>query len=880
MLYFSMMKRWINIGLLYVAPVCVGVSIAVLVLAAAWPLIGSAWHIETDIAVPLVAPGVRVAAAWLAAAVIAAALWVGPRWAVLLAAPLVALALQPPEKFVLSSDLLASSLALEAEAFDSGADFVASLTEDPDARLALQTRIQTTQVQTWPFDRTGLDAVLAARTPTDAAWAAPDALFDADAAAALLRLQQTRASNQRRLNKALNDDYCFVEERFSCVRGDVMMDARTGHLICPGLSACERARATATDELPGQIAALDAQIAQAAERVAADRANRLDLVRALGTAAALDAAEQQARRARATLLVAAAGVTAWVLTALFHPAGMAAFWTALAVGAVGAIWVVPVLPDARPFVIASAASAASLFLGLRAVRLYALHNHHLWTAVRASEWPNLLARTGLQWLFPLAILMAGLAASNWMDRLALDPAYRGPANTVECDPDGRLLAAVRLGPDICAARHLETDTTLAVEFHFLAVENRMQIAISAGAADARGGADWADREARRLLEAAVPDFLSQREATGREGARGVSPTFDKDDCKLYQVICHLMNWGKGHAQDGYRSGRASAEATLVTHLSKLDAQVEAGTMRTEDALTLAANVALAELKSEIERALWTGFRVWDVIRHVATFSLVVAVLKTFGFVYLRNVHRIAGFNSRLPSSPERQSLNGPRVVLPDATGLLTLDATGDMCVASSVRVPGRRNRSLRLAPTVGMFITRLVPSLLVPRYANAAFRLYAVPSGSPFKLMTDRGRALCAVRLAAGERAAVRSSALVAHGGVTFRSAWAFGAINLLTGRLRGLEAVGPGLVVLRTEGTAELADPAADRHAFTDTGGLVLWSADTAFALKGESGIIATFLGATDVRPMPGGLAVGDLGRGGGAAMGFVRSFLLLLPL
>lgn len=877
------MYRWLAACLLRVAPVSVGMSVAMLVLAAAWPLLGSAWHIETNIAAPLVAAEVRGAAACLAAATIAAALWVGPRWTIVLAAPLVMLAALPLDKFVLNSDLLSRSLALEAVTVESGADAVARLAEDKDARAALQARLRSAQVQTWPFDRTGLDAVLAARVPADAAWSAPDALFDADAGAVLRQLQRERADKQRELDRVRNENAC-ASLRKECeyyafiIRSDPNQ-VTNFELSCRAHRTCVNEVTRTRENLPGQISDLDAQIVAAAARVEADASNGLNLVRALRTAAALDAAARQADRARTTLLVAAAGMAAWVLTALFHPVGMSAFWAALVVVVAGIIWLVPISSEARPFVIASAVAAASLCLGLRAVRLYAKGNHYLWTAVHASEWPRLLARTGLQWLFPLAILLGGLAASNLMDRLVLDSAYRGPADTVECDPDGRLLATALLGPDTCAARRLEADAARAVEFHFAAVQSHMQAALSVGAADARDGADWANREARRIFNVAVPDFLSQREAAGREGARGVSPAFDKDDCKWYQGVCRLTNWAKAHAQDGYRSGRNSAEAKLATQLSALDAQVEAGTMRAEDALTVAASVALAEVKGETERALWTGFRVWDVIRHVAAFLLAVAVLKTFGFVYLRNVHRIAGFNSRLPPAPERQPLDGQRFVLPNATGLLSVDAPGDMRVASSVRVLGRRNRSLRLAPTLGMFITRLVPSLLTPRYANAAFQLYAVPSGAPFNLMTDRGRALCAVRLAAGERAAVRKSALVAHGRVTFRSAWTFGAVNLLTARLRGLEAVGPGLVVLRTEGTPELADPAADHYAFTDSGGLVLWSADTAFALKGEAGV-GTFVGATGVRPVPGGLAVGDLGRGGGAAVGLVRSFLLLLPL
>lgn len=886
----------------YAISAALAVLVSAIVLSAAWPTLGPAWNMETQWGALAVAPAARLVWAMIAIAVTGLCL-TSRSWRQLpLLIPFVIIAVVPPDKLDLSRDLLERRMSLVAEALAPVVmdEDVSDLASNADARSAFLEAM------------TGrLDVLAAAHAGVARYVGEPDGPDGSTIRREVERLDALDqasfdapdgAERQTLLDKARQIDDRVGAGTSQACREEVealRIAEVVARLMPAGQRGLRRAQArfdecslryaasldlqkAERDNLRMQVTLFDARVAQAA----ADR----EALRSMAAAdRALVAATEQRSRARRTAAVAGTVALAAVAATALLGGGWIIAAVMLVLTAAGVAFDRYAAPPDAVFpwqVVAAAVAASAVLMIARMVRLYSMNNAYLWTCVRREERLPLLWRTVRQSWPPLGVLLVATVLGAWGEARLLDPAYAGPedAAIAECeDADRRLLATGKGNPnaaDGCQDRSPERDSEEAVQRHLASLRADMEAGTAALSAEAMEGEDWAETEARRQFDAGVPIRLSEKEAPA-EGEH-VSPVFNKHSCWFLKLGCMATNLGKGFAQGSYVDVRADARGAMVRRLSAAGNAVDdgAGLAKAEvDAVTAAA---IAEIKADLDRALWTGFRIGDVTRHVAVLVLTVALLKCLGYVYLRNVHHLAGFQDRLPEVVSRPgaAAKQPRIATACRDGDLTVHPSGPMRVARTAGVAGEPTVWAWPLANLSFLSRRLVPSLRVPDRANLVFDHYANEPGAPFTIDGREDSTLCAVHLEEGEVAAFAPEALIGFSNeIRIRSRWSFGAIDLLSARLRIPVAVGPGLIVLRLRGAPEAVDGAAGEDRFVRKASLVLWTPDVPYAVEGAEGIRATYGGNVSVRPRGGGFVIADRGLAGGGAVGLGLILALAVP-
>ncbi|WP_300039317.1 hypothetical protein [uncultured Roseobacter sp.] len=903
-------------------PIALGAALAAIILTAAWPALGPAWHIATPWASSFVSPSAQWIWFLIAVAAFIAAWRTHRAWSGLLAVPLLGFAITPPQMIDLSTDLLARSVALEARMASTRTESSAAEIDAIASDQALQTAIAEEMVAVRDigrvFDSSGLDEFVGYsdfRRMLDLLKSGISGATERE-----IRELQTRLPDQAAARDAVNSaqeslrqasvaaEACDTRDfgREALNSGDLRFLRGDNNIVARSIIRQMRERCvteTGVSRNGAEVSlqrAIDrrAEVDVLADEVLAEISNangrRAILANSLAARSVLQDAQSQARLASATLIVSIA-ITLAAATAVLvlregHivvPAMLASVLSVIGI----ALWYPAHSNDELDLSIllyigAAATSATAILLTVRVVRLYALANRHLWYNVPKGEVRTLLARTAVQCLPLIAILIGVSFATDLLWRHMTNPLYADQSadsemlESRECDVQGRLLFTNEIDGS-CTPRSLERDTERAVRYHFETIRRNAIAAVEDGGDGARSGTDWAANEAGRIFQNAIPNYLSVKRAeqTEAETDRGLNRVFDiEGGCRWWHVRCRLSDGGKSFLDNRYQRARAFAESQLTARLEDMASEVDSGSAAAEAAVTEAVEIYVAWLRAETDRAFWVAFRYADVTYHIAVLVLIAAIFKSFGYVYLRNVYRVRGFNKGLMSSTNDVRKLENRVITAPENGTLNLSLDDDaLFVGSFANVKSRQvAASFRPAPTFGLFLRGLLTGW-TRHPTSPFFRRYRRGDGS-FILTTGMGRRLCAVRLLPGEVFVFRPHTLVGFSsGVRIRACWRFGPVDLLLNKLRRPVATGGGWLILRLDGEAIITE--GEQRSYVESETTVIWSASGSFGVRGEGGIWATYFGGTSIAPTPGGMVIGDAGLSIATAAGLRRAVMLMVP-
>lgn len=874
----------------YLIPTLLGLLAGIVVLSASWPTLGSAWHTGTYWGSVAVETWARAVWAGALIAGIAICAWLRAWRQLPFLIPIVMIAALPPDRLDMSRDLLERRLALEANAVNQSSSetlFVAfNIAYNNALRFAFLFELGERSeaipdnipgVRTFVAHR-DISKVVARLTSLDR-----QDFLSLDRVT-LLRVQEDRndliaTSGTRSVSDCRREFYALnpaeISSQFGLNRTEINQRISALRDCVQTSASIQRARE--------RIEALNGLI----EQTRLGEENIAVLADLISVSNTLDDAMAQQRQASGTLIVASAIALAAVVCTLTLSGGWIVAPVMVLVTAVALTAEQMTLGEPPPFqwqIAASAIAATAVLLTTRMVRLYAVSNAYLWTQVLASERLPLLVRAARQSWPPALVLALAIGLGAWFDAQLLNPAYAGAeaGAEAECqDADNRLLATGQNGdmPDGCQPRRPEQDVEEAVVRHIGQFRNDMLAGTETLSAETMEGADWAENEANRLFDDNIPGRLSRREAPGK--GEHVSPVFDKRSCKFWEIGCLATNLGKGYAQGSYRKGRANAETALANRLRTAGDALKEGTDLAKTEVDAAAEAALAQIEADVDRALWVGFRTGDVMRHIAILFLAISVLKCLGYVYLRNVHHIPGFRERLPNVVgDGAPSPAPRVEHSQEGSNLTIQPQEEMRVVGSVGVADLPSVWSWPVMNLNFLLRHTLPSIIKLDWSNTTFNHFKNVPGEPFTIEGRKDSRLCAVHLAKGEIAAFLPKALIGYSkGVQVRSRWSFGAIDLLSARVRIPVLVGPGVVILCLRGELDMADMAAGADRFVRKSSLVLWTPEAPYAVKGEVGTKATYGGSVNVQPVAGGFAIGDRGLAGGGGIGLGLVLALAVP-
>ena len=851
----------------YALPIVLGALAAATIAVAAWPGPSEIWRTGTPAAEWLTTPAARLSVGALALVAAALSAWAGRRAAIVLLLPVALFSLVPPDRLDPSAELVVRESALAAALRAAAAG---------DATAAEPARRHLGDLLAHPLaDPAVVEPAVTRLIALEGSREALNTVIEKHRVGAdELEKAKSRADSDLAAIKTTSER-CRLDDA-GCLRGTgnrrsvfEVMNRRAAEL-----------RTTARRE--GEIQRRQVVAAAAGQTVATNSAE------IASWRSTLRVAQAEAERAAWTRRIGAAAASSALAGTLFMAAGSAVVWTTLA----GSLLAVAVAAFAgwgltvTIVVAGNAAVALAMLLAARALRSIALGNAHLWRTATLDEQTGMAPRLLLHWAPIALILVGGALLARELDRRVQDAFYpTAPA----CAAGDRMLSTPRLTGGPCAPRDLARDVDAEIARRVEAWRQKVRGGVAG--IDLGAGADGIGDAVTAVVDANVPAFLSDREAREAGGGSGVGRAFDLADCGWFDVPCHTANRMLRSAQTSYRDLRAALRADLAARVGvAVEAAAEADQAVREPVLAT-VDAAFAAFRRSLLDGLGGILRFWSALDAVGLVLLVVVALKSFGFVYLRNLHRIAGFNLRLrraagglgpPGADARDApseASVPRLALSDAAGRLTFRPMGDVFVAGSERVPGRRSRLARPGPSLGLFLLNLLPALVRRNGPDLLFRVYEAGPGAEFAMSTARDRALAAVRLEAGEALAFRPAALAAFTrGLGVRGRWTFDAVSLLRGRLRSATASGPGVVVLRTGGHAILSAPHA-QPAFLEVSGLIAWAPDASYEIKGAGGFCGVYCGTTDVRPVGGGCALGDQGAPDGAMLAVKRVGMLLLP-
>lgn len=896
----------------FLPSLCLSVSIAAILITANWPGLGPAWTIETSWVAIIGTPMARIV--WAVLALLSAFGAIASRnvVAVIWCFPLAFLAMFAPPRISLETTLLARSYALEVEAQLLTPFLNSEVTHQrlSDAQGIAEAIRNTRSAPDLPksiamlFETAGLIAYAAGISEKDAEKLLEGLGLPSAPKSTLAVLENEIALQTKAvLDAELAIDNCW----FGFTEGPVV-NLDTEHVDQSEIDRCKKRRGDRYNDANDYLTLLTQGRPSAKTADAEAHGNyKAELISKGKSLAAIDgrilavrAAEEQAKQAASTLFAIVPTVVAALLAALFIAEGSTLFFATMTI-TIAAYFAAPMfsipLQNRGPsweyaVILASVIAFASVFLGLRALRLYIIQNAHLLKLLERKELIGTLGLAGFRWIPLGACVAGGLFASSWLDQRLLDPAYAvfpkeehsasqatdEDASLQECDPAHRLIATQRINQN-CASRQLEIDLEAALVRHFANFDVLVKNSTRDVSRVATSEADWAAIETRRLM-AEIPSRLEV-----------LNPTFNYGGCSLLELMGCALNGGKSLARTSYRDARVLAERVLEERLLNLVDSVGASAGLAKASVDTAVFGALLEIRKNVGRFLWAWFRLADVLGFVAGLLLSIAILKSFGYMLIRCLHQLPGLDERIKSAAEKATGSSAIENQADAKQILfgrnneiEISEAGQYQIASSVGVTGREAAMTLPIASISHILNRIIPSMVDRKRANWAFKEYNLgKDSSPLKLSTGGGRQLTSINLRKNERLGIKREAFVGkERTVRLKSRWGFRMLDLFSGRIRHAVVEGPGLVILRSEGDATLAiiRPDEDDERGADPHTLMAWSSDIDYHVRSGTGWLALYSGSVVVAPAGGGVAIVDGGETTGrllGALGFV--VLLLLP-
>lgn len=396
------------------------------------------------------------------------------------------------------------------------------------------------------------------------------------------------------------------------------------------------------------------------------------------------------------------------------------------------------------------------------------------------------------------------------------------------------------------------------------------------------------REQRKLAEASAAG-LADAAAKAQDGTTRmldfVMPNVRKSfppylmglgDCRWYDVMCHVMNGIKSVVNSIYRKARDAALNSLEAELRKADAL---GKEKLEEKQKI-ATTAIAEFQAR--STLWADTAISKAFEAARWIGMVLSIygfmvaVKTVMVILSRIVYGDVVGNSLFASLKPGVSRSVSRSPKVEGQEVDLKDRSQDMYVALRYEI---RNAVANISlpqPATGMF-----SRVLSGRYALGRLRGATLPDGGA-SIVVNAPSELVSWTLAAGEEIILRYDDLVAFSS-TVRLAT---DVNLslqatLFGRFVFHKAVGPGVVIMQTEGEAVAGKERYTRESRRPTS-LKAWELQAGFQIQSNLDWRGVYLAPFNIRKRAGCLLIYDAGPNNSrwSSIGLVRAVrTFLLP-
>ncbi|MEM9682882.1 MAG: hypothetical protein AAF942_06435, partial [Pseudomonadota bacterium] len=409
-----------------------------------------------------------------------------------------------------------------------------------------------------------------------------------------------------------------------------------------------------------------------------------------------------------------------------------------------------------------------------------------------------------------------------------------------------------------APRHLERDLCYYAEYLHAGRAAAIKAHLLDTKGDAKLTADRLRQNARELSVQIVPFVRIPRPSS--------CPEFPWLPCELERTGLYLTEKGINGGLSRIRSGM----------IAIADDVADAGVALSDDAIDdLKGRVddAVLQLKLATRATLSNGFDLAGVLDHALLVLLVLAFLKSLLFIFARVAF----------ASVDKETTIG-------------FTETDDVIPTGAIKVKGKRHA---LRGRGRIFYSRraqvegVAPRIALPQPAVCLFS--RILSGTYFMNKADcehapEGRIvfktagvnqLVEWRLAENEEVLFRLDDFVAmDDGIRLSNYVSFRIPTLLMGRFIFRVARGPGRLLLRTPGTAEV-DEKGDASLSKPVYRLAAWHRAAQFKLEAEHSFADIYLSAVHLKKSPGDLVVfvaeaGERKRVGTGAARFLKNFIL----
>lgn len=409
-----------------------------------------------------------------------------------------------------------------------------------------------------------------------------------------------------------------------------------------------------------------------------------------------------------------------------------------------------------------------------------------------------------------------------------------------------------------ASRHLERDLCYYAEFLHAGRAEAIKAKLTDTQGTAKLSAERLKKNAKELSDEVVPSVRIPRPKS--------CPEFPWLLCEMERAVLYVAEKGINGALGRVRGGIvSSAEALANEGVELSDEAIEE--------LKGEVDAAVMQLRLATRATLANAFDLAGVVDHGLLVLLILAFLKSLLFIFARVAF----------SSVDRET----------AIAFAEPDET---IPRGKVKVRGKRHAlkgQTRILYCRRAQVEGIAPRITLPQPLACIFS--RVLSGRYFMNQADCARAsegrivfkTAGVRqlvewyLAPGEEVIFHLDDFVAMDeSVRLMTYISFRIPTLLMGRFMFRVARGPGRLILRTAGTAEVSDT-ADAVLSKPVHRFVAWHRTARFKLDAEQGFADIYLSGVHVKKSPGDLVVfvaeaGDRQRVGTGAVRFLKNFIL----
>jgi hypothetical protein len=465
--------------------------------------------------------------------------------------------------------------------------------------------------------------------------------------------------------------------------------------------------------------------------------------------------------------------------------------------------------------------ASLIIIGRFLVLLY-LHNRPGWYGLRTSLSVALFKQTA--WLsIPFFVMILSL---GWF------------WNTVGDQAEAFAVAAIREPGANNAGVSLEAALREASQREQRKLAESSKAQLDTAAAKAKEGAANMVGTVMPNVRASFPDYLMKMSS-----------------CRWYQVMCHVMNGIKSVVNSIYRKARDAALNSLESELRRADAYGQTQLGDKQRIATTAVTNFQASTTRWADTAIIKAFETARWIGMVLSIYGVMVAIKTVMVIMSRIIYGLVPGNSAYASLTSEAAHSVSSAPKPDGQEVEIKPDNADVYVALRYEI---RNAVANLS--VPQPATGILSRVLSGRYALGHLRCANLPRDGA-SIVVNAPAELVTWTLKPDEEIILRYSDLVAFSS-TIRLAT---EINLslqatLFGRFVFHKAIGPGIVIMQTEGEA-VVGKARDTNETRRPTSLKAWELQAGFQIQSNLDWRGVYLAPYNIKKRRGAMLIYDAG-------------------